>query len=64
MVEASSPTAGRVARFLPDFRDVLAFAGLSLLTAGIWMIYPPVALIVVGLILLIVAFFGVPKWAS
>ena len=35
-------------------KDLLALAGLALLAAGLWWIYPPAALVVVGLVLLAV----------
>lgn len=34
-----------------DVRDVLTICGLSMVFAGLWWMYPPSALIVVGTIL-------------
>lgn len=39
---------------LIDTPDLLAGAGLAVAAGGIWMIYPPAALIFVGLILMLV----------
>lgn len=42
---------GLAERIRPDPRDVLFFGGLATLGFGVWMIFPPAALIVVGAIL-------------
>lgn len=40
-----------------DPLDLVALVGLVLLSGGIWWIYKPAALIVVGVVLLFYAFF-------
>jgi len=40
---------------MPDLHDILALLGLLLIGAGVWWVYPPAALILVGAILLGVA---------
>lgn len=60
----TSTLPARLSAALPDLRDVLALAGLGLLATGVWMIYVPAALILVGLVLLAVSLFGVPRWES
>lgn len=35
-----------------DARDVVGVAGVALITGGAWMVYPPAALIVCGVLLL------------
>lgn len=42
-----------------DRRDFVGLAGLCLLAYGLWLIFPPLALIVPGAILTAVAIFGV-----
>ncbi len=42
-----------------DRRDVWFFTGLILIGAGGWIIYPPMAFLVPGFILVGVAIFGV-----
>ncbi len=44
-----------------DKLDFWFFAGLLLIGAGAWMVYPPAALIGPGVILVGVSIFGVPK---
>ncbi len=44
----------------PDLHDILALLGLLLLAGGVWCIYPPAALILVGVILLGVGVMGRP----
>lgn len=39
-----------------DFYDVLVILGLVMLGAGLWWISPPVALIVIGALLIVGAF--------
>lgn len=41
-----------------DANDVLAAIGISALGVGIWWVYPPAALIVVGALLTRVAIWG------
>lgn len=43
-----------------DKKDALLFVGLTMMAAGCWMIYPPAALIVPGIVLAGIAIFGVP----
>jgi hypothetical protein len=38
----------------PDLSDVFVFIGLIILATGLWMISPPVALIIVGVIIMLV----------
>jgi hypothetical protein len=45
--EESSPCEGGE-RVKPDLRDFICLIGMGLLFAGLWMIYPPSALIVIG----------------
>ncbi len=42
----------------PDARDLVGIAGLGLLGTGVWLVYPPAALIVVGSALLALALVG------
>lgn len=35
----------------PDFNDIAGTAGIAMLTAGGWMVYTPLALIIPGLAL-------------
>lgn len=42
-----------------DKRDALFVVGLTMVGAGCWMIYPPAALIVLGLLMAGIAIFGV-----
>ena len=42
----------------PDLFDVLALGGLVMLGAGLWMVWPPLGLIVPGGILVIVGVMG------
>jgi hypothetical protein len=44
----------------PDLRDLLALAGVALISVGAWMIFRPAAAIVAGLFLLMLA----RPWAS
>jgi hypothetical protein len=37
----------------PDLSDLLLLAGVALVTAGVWWIYPPGGLIVLGLFVLV-----------
>lgn len=39
-------------------RNVCFLAGLGLIAAGCWWIWPPLALLVVGLVLIILALWG------
>jgi hypothetical protein len=41
-----------------NLHDCIAIAGAGLLTYGLWLIYPPAAFIVVGVLLLGAALFG------
>ena len=41
-----------------DFRDALAFGGVSGVCGGAWMIYPPAALIVFGMLCLSLWWMG------
>lgn len=43
-----------------DLHDIVALLGLISLAAGVWWIYPPAALILVGVILLVVGVVGRP----
>lgn len=49
---------------VPELRDVLAVAGLALLSVGAGMIYRPAGLIVAGVVMLAIGLFGVPRWGS
>lgn len=42
----------------PDATDVLVIAGMVMVGAGLWMIYSPAALIVVGAFMV---YLGLPK---
>lgn len=53
-----APTAIRL------FWDALALVGLALIGVGLWLIYPPVALIVVGALLLVGAVYGARTWSG
>ncbi len=44
-----------------DSRDALGVIGLGLLAGGCWMVYPPAALVLPGLVLIGVAIFGVRR---
>lgn len=35
----------------PDLTDVLGVGGLGLMSTGLWLIYPPLALIIAGAVL-------------
>jgi hypothetical protein len=41
-----------------DRNDVVTVLGMGLLAGGLWMVYPPAALIVVGLALITFGIFG------
>lgn len=43
-------------------RDAFLFGGLALLGLGAWMAYRPAGPAVVGLVLLLIGVFGIPKW--
>lgn len=45
----------------PDIRDVLAFGGLLLLGVGVGLVFLPAALVVVGLVVMCMGLFGVPR---
>ena len=47
---------------IPRLFDLLALLGVLLLTAGVWWIYPPAALIALGAKLLIFSLWGASKW--
>jgi len=49
MMSATSPN---------PFPGIFKMAGVLMLTDGVWRIYPPAALIVAGLALLTLGFFG------
>ena len=49
MMSATSPN---------PFPGILKLMGFLMLTGGVWRIYPPAALIVAGLALLTLGFFG------
>lgn len=42
-----------------DRRDIVGLAGLALVGAGAWWVFPPAGLIIPGAILVSVAIFGV-----
>lgn len=42
-----------------DQRDAILIMGLTILSAGCFLVYPPAALIVPGVILVAMAIFGV-----
>ncbi len=44
---------------LPHFWDLLCLAGGTLVTWGLYLVWPPLALIFVGLVLLALALLGV-----
>ena len=44
--------------------DLLGFAGCALVVAGLWLIYPPVALIAGGLTLAAIGVVGAKRWVS
>ncbi len=44
-----------------DVYDALAMIGLILLGTGLWLVWPPVSLIVVGAIMLIVGTVGAAR---
>jgi hypothetical protein len=46
---------------MPDRWDVMAITGVLLVAAGLWMIYPPVAIIVTGILLLAVSWIGAQR---
>ncbi len=46
-------------KWQPPLEDALAVIGLALLTGGLWWIFPPAALIVVGVLLI-----GAAWWMS
>lgn len=50
-------SAGR-ARRGPDRADALGLIGLGCLGAGLWMWWPPAALMVVGAVLVLVSLLG------
>lgn len=50
-------TLQKIARHI-DGNDVLAVVGIALLGVGLWWVYPPVALIVVGSLLVKLAIWG------
>ena len=41
-----------------EVRDASALAGVALIGAGLWWMYPPAALIVVGAMVLLAALWG------
>jgi hypothetical protein len=43
--------------------DLLALAGLCFLAAGLWWVWPPVALIGVGALCLLLGLYGAKVWA-
>ena len=45
----------RIREFLPDASDTLAVIGVVLIGAGVWLISPAAALIVVGALLIAAA---------
>lgn len=45
---------------MPDLHDILALIGVALLGAGVWWIYPPAALILVGALMIVVGIVGRP----
>lgn len=45
-------------RTAPDLRDVLVLVGVLLTGTGIWLIYPPAALIAVGVFLAALGLWG------
>lgn len=45
----------------PDRYDLLGLAGLGLLAWGLWMVFPPAALIVAGALLLAAAVAGAAR---
>lgn len=52
-----------------DRNDVVTLVGMGCLAGGLWMIYPPAALIAVGLVLIVVGVLGAwrkatPPWPS
>lgn len=55
MADDSSP-ARRLRALLPDIEDALAVVGASLLVYGVYLIYPPAAFIVAGILLLVAAY--------
>ncbi|WP_373047188.1 hypothetical protein [Vulgatibacter sp.] len=44
-----------------DLHDLVALLGLILFAGGLWWIYPPLALVVVGALLMAAAFFGTAR---
>jgi hypothetical protein len=42
----------------PDLRDAVGIAGLGLVTYGCWLVWPPLAFIVPGAILVVAAAWG------
>jgi hypothetical protein len=44
--------------------DVITGSGLLLLAIGLWWIWPPLALVVVGLLLTLFGFWGARLWAT
>ncbi len=49
-------------QYKPDLSDLIAISGLALLAGGLYFVYPPLALIVPGLTLLLVGL--VAGWRS
>lgn len=48
----------RWARLAPDMADVIAMAGLASLGYGLWLMWPALAYVVVGTILLLLGILG------
>jgi hypothetical protein len=48
----------------PDLYDLFALAGLALIAVGLWLIYPPAALIVTGAAILTLGIWGAKSWTS
>lgn len=44
--------------------DALAFAGATLVVGGLWLIWPPLAMILGGSATVAAAFWGASKWGS
>ncbi|MBF8255861.1 MAG: hypothetical protein HW404_369 [Anaerolineales bacterium] len=46
---------GGILGLLPSLADVLAIAGVGMIGVGLWWVYPPLALLTVGSLLLLVS---------